>query len=278
MQAPKIIKQIPNQGVNERAAFGPFDLKEYIKTPDDSEISFSAEISGGEALPRGMICTADGLVTGIPAKDTQGNYEVVITAANEAGSVQATFQLSIMPNLSNKSSIEFLDDLKTQVWKALEHGMTAPPELDELLDRAITPLDIYYLLERWGTLTIYDAFNLEPPGEKKLIVLEGASEEFVTYDRGSCLVAAPKNLFSFERTLADGIASCEALAREAFKRNWTVELVGFEKYTRAAWVEIQNLSAKNNRKMEVLNYDPTPGDENLVRARADASTLQQKGV
>jgi hypothetical protein len=30
--------------------------------------------------------------------------------------------------------------------------------------------------------------------------------------------------------------------------------------------------------MEVLNYDPTPGDENLVRARADASTLQQKGV
>lgn len=274
MAAPVIIKQIPNQGVNERAAFGPFDLKEYIQVPEGSELFFSAELADGSMLPRGMICTMDGIVTGIPAKDTQGNYEIVIEAENEEGSVQAKFVLAIMPAIVNKNSQAYIDDLKNQIWLALENNQQAP-ELADLIDRAITPLDVYYLLERWGTLTIYDAFNLEPPGEKKLIVLEGASPHYLTYDRGSCLVAVPKELFSHERTLADGIATCAALAREAYKRNWTVELVGFEKYTRAAWIEIQHQSQKNNRKMEVLNYEPTTNDMKLQYMQAQAKSMQK---
>lgn len=269
MQVPVLIKEIPNQGVNERAAYGPFDLNEFIESPDGSPLTYQAEIAGGAALPKGLICTADGLVTGIPAKDTQGNYEIVINIANEAGKLQAKFVLTIAPNLAEKGTQAYVDELKTQIWQALEQDMPAP-ELADLLDRAVTPLDIYYLLERWGTLTIYDAFNLDPPGEKKLLVLDGASEHYLTYDRGSCLVACPKELFSHERTLADGIRTCEALAREAYKRDWTVELIGFEKLTRAAWVEIQHLGDKHNKKIEVINYNASAHDVKLYTERAHA--------
>lgn len=269
MQAPVLINQIPNQGVNERAAFGPFDLREYIHDPDGGQLVFSAEVSGGASLPKGMICTADGIVTGIPAKDTNGNYEIIIEAQNDAGSLKAKFVLTIMPAFVDKNTQAYADELKAQIWSALEHNQAAP-ELLELLDRAITPLDVYYLLERWGTLTIYDAFNLDPPGEKKLLVLEGASEHFLTYDRGSCLVACPKQLFSHERTLADGLRTSEALAREAYKRNWTVELIGFEKYARAAWVEIQHLGDKYNKKLEVINYNASVNDVKLYSERAYA--------
>jgi hypothetical protein len=267
MQGPVLIKQIPSQGVNERAAFGPFDLKEFINAPDGSAITFQAEISDGASLPKGMICTSDGIVTGIPAKDTRGNYEIIIHARNEGGSLDAKFVLSIQPNLADANTKLYVDELKQQIWQALDKNIQAP-EIAALMELAVTPLDVYYLLERWGTLTIYDAFNLEPPGEKNLLVLEGASEHFVTYDRGSCLVACPKELFSHERTLADGLRTAEALAREAYKRNWTVELIGFEKYTRAAWVEIQHLGQKNNRKMEILNYEPTNSDMRLQQMQA----------
>ena len=262
MQAPVIIKQLTTQGVNERAAYGPVDMNEFIKSPDGSTLRFQAEIANGASLPKGLICTSDGIFTGIPAKNTQGVYDVRVHAVNEAGSVELKFILNIQPNLAEDSSQSYIDELKQQIWLALEQNMPSP-DIADLLARAVTPSDVYYLLERWATLTIYDAFNLDAPGEKKLMVLEGASEHFLTYDRGSCLVACPKDLFSCERTLADGIHTAEALAREAYKRNWTVELIGFEKLTRAAWVEIQYLSDVNNRKMEILNYEPSDHDMKL---------------
>tara|TARA_R110000868_G_scaffold330887_11_gene591896 strand:+ start:199 stop:1032 length:834 start_codon:yes stop_codon:yes gene_type:complete len=269
MDAPALIKAIPSQGVNERAAFGPLDLTEFIQTPDGSDINFSAETAEGESLPKGMICTADGIVTGIPAKGTKGNYEIVVEAANEAGSIQAKFAFNIQPGIVRKDSQEYADELKQQVWQALEQNMPMP-ELQDILSNAVTPLDVYYLLERWATLTIYDAYNLDPPGEKHLIVLEGASEHYLTYDRGSCLVACPKDLFSHERTLADAIQTSQALAREAYQRQWVVELVGFEKLSRAAWVEFQHLGEKHNQKVEVLNYEPTTSDMKLYWERAQA--------
>jgi hypothetical protein len=279
MEAPVLIKAIPSQGVNERAAYGPFDLTEYIQVPDGGDLRFQAETADGSSLPKGLICTEDGIVTGIPAKGTQGNYEIVITAWNEAGSIQPHFMLSIQPALVRKNTQEYADDLKQQVWQALEQSMPVPelPELQELMERAVTPLDVYYLLERWATLTIYDAYNLDPPGEKNLLVLEGASEHFLTYDRGSCLVACPKDLFSHERTLADSIQTAQALAREAFKREWAVELIGFEKLTRAAWVEIQELCETQNKKIEVLNYQPTMNDMRIYQEKL-LGTVAPKNV
>jgi Putative Ig domain len=267
MEAPVLIQPIPDQGVNERAAYGPLDLTEYIQAPDGSELHFEAEIEGGSLLPGGMICTYDGIVTGIPAKKTAGSYKFVITASNEAGSVTAEFTLTIVSTHTNQGTQDYADELKKQIWEAIENEQPIP-DMSELLGREITEAEIQYLLERWASLTIYDAYNLDTPGVKNEIQLEGASEHYATYDRGCCLVAAPKDLFSHERTLADAIQTVQALAREAIRRDWVVELVGHAKLTRAAWVEIQAIAEQMNKNIDVLNYQPTSNDMRLYQERS----------
>ena len=260
MEAPVLLKPIPAQVINEQAAFNPFDLKRFIQTPDGSmDILFRAELKNGMSLPQGLICTTDGILTGIPAIGTQGNHEVVVTAENKAGSIKTEFIFRIKPSLLESSSASYANQLKSEVWQALEKQL-AIPNLDEIYAREFTPLDMYYLLERWGLLTMWDAFNLDPPAVKQLLQLPGTSEHYNVYDRGSCLIACPKDLFSHERTLEDGLQTARAMAREAYKRNWTVELIGFEKLARAAWVEFQHLGAQHGREVEVINYEPTDQD------------------
>jgi hypothetical protein len=262
MDAPVLIKPIPAQVVNERAAFGPFDLKEFIQVAEGSpKARFSAILKSGAALPTGMICTEDGIITGIPAKDTQGNYEIIISAENEAGDAQAEFVLAIKPSLVTSGN-EYMDKIKSQVWSALHQNLPIP-NIEEMYTQPITDLEIYYLLERWASITIWDAFNLELPAEKKILTLEGVSPHFDVYDRGSCLVATPKDLFSHERTIEDGLRTARVLAGEAYRRDWTVQLVGFEKLTRAAWVEFQRLGDVHGKRLEVVGYEPSLDDVKL---------------
>ena len=265
MEAPLIIKPIPPQVINEMASFSPFDLKDFIQSKDGA-LQFSAGLQDGKALPKGMICTSDGILTGIPAKGTQGNYDVVVTASNEAGSVTADFTLAIKPSLATSTEPDYIDKLKSQVWSALEKNMPIP-DLTAMLERDITPMDLYYLLERWGTLTIYDAFNLDPPGAKTALTLEGVSKHYDVFDRGSCVVMCPKDLFSHERTMEDGLQTSRAIAREVYKRGWTVELVGFDKLSRAAWVELQHLGDKFGKRLEIINFVPTSRDLDLYTSQ-----------
>lgn len=265
MDAPKLLTPIPAQVINEHAAFGPIDLKQYFKLPeDDATLYISASLRSGQALPDGLIVTEDGQFTGIPAQGTVGNYEVILSIESGAGISEASFSLTIKEAILTKDDgAEYLDQLKSQVWKALGESLPVP-DLKDLLERAVTPLDVYYLLERWGTLTIYDAYNLEPPGEKTALTLENASPHYFIYDRGSCLVSTPKDLFSHERTLADGLQSARVMAREAYKRGWAMELVGYEKYSRAAWVELQLLGEQHQKRAEVVNYNPSTHDVEIV--------------
>lgn len=267
MQTPPILqKPIPPQVINELAAYRPFDLKSYLKSPDESPLHFQAELLSGEPLPKGMICTSDGILTGIPGKGTQGNYEVRVTAKNDAGSIKTQFFLTIKPSLLN-TGMEFADQLKKQVWEALEKGMPIP-DLSELYDRPITPLDIYYLLERWGMLTIWDAYNLDPAGEKVLLNLEDASPHYNVYDRGSCLVATPKDLFSYERTLEDGLQTARAMAREVYRRGWAIQMAGFYKLMRATWIEIQQQVEQYGKPLEIINFAPDLKDIALFQRQA----------
>ena len=152
MAAPVVIAPIPAQIVNELASFGPFDLKKFIQAPDGAIVRFKAELKSGASLPTGMILTGDGILTGIPAKDTQGVHEIVVIAENDDGSIIATFPFTIKPTITNKEA-DNVDKLKSQVWEAL--GQNLPiPDLTELLNLPITALDVYYILESWGTLTI----------------------------------------------------------------------------------------------------------------------------
>jgi len=262
--AIKLEKPIPNQVINIGAAYGPFHLNNFFIP--QTGLRFHAELKNGNGLPAGLICTADGMLTGIPAKNTQGNYEVILTVEDAVGSINTNFFLTIKSALIAKGA-DYFDKLKAQVWQAVEQRLPVP-ELSDLLEKEITPLEINYLLERWGFIKIWDAFNLEPPSEFKLIQIEGVSEHYYVYDRGSCLVGFPKDLFSYERTLEDGMQTARAIAREAYKRQWTVELVGIDKLTRAAWVEIQHLGDTHGKRLEVINFSPTTDDIKIYNAQA----------
>jgi len=255
---------IPPQIVNEMASFGPLDLKGFIQSSD--LIRFSAELTTGESLPKGIILTSDGILTGIPAKGTQGLYEVIVTAENDTDTLNASFSFTVKPSLAN-SEADYIDKLKMQVWEAMQKNLPVP-ELQDLINLPLTKLDIYYILERWGTLTIWDAFNLDPPGEKHLLNLQGTSPHYNVYDRGSSLIMCPKDLFSEERTSRDAVQTAQAMAREIYKREWTIEMAGLDKWTKSAWVELQVLGDKYGKRIEIINY--TPSDEDLRTYRFSA--------
>lgn len=271
MEAPVLIQDIPPQVVNELAAYGPFDLTAYFKFPAGTAFFFQAEINTGEALPSGMICTEDGMLLGIPGKHTRRHYDLIIHVSNEAGAIQAPLSLTIKPT-PQLGDADYLDQLKAQVWEAVENNLPIP-DLGEIYGQEITALEIYYLLERWGILKIWDAFNLEPPGSAVLLQLDGVSEHYHVYDRGSCLMMAPKDLFSHERTVADGIRTAQVMAGEVYRRGWTVELSGFDKYTKAAWIELQLLGDQYGKRVDVINYSPSFDEMKLYNIQAVAKGI-----
>lgn len=275
LTSPFLIKIIPIILVNEGAACGPFDFNEFIQSPnvESGAIRFQAELSNGNPLPAGLICTANGTFSGIPAEGTHGHFTVVITAENDSGTPFRTeFELKIKARPAIHTE-EIGENLKSRIWEAL--GKDLPlPEISEIMNRPVTDADIYYLLQRYATLTIWDVYNLEPPTEKHLLSLEGCSKHFNIYDRGSCLVAGPKELFSHERTLEDALQTARVIAREVYKRGWVVEFAGFDKMVRASWIELQIMGDKHGKQIEVLHYTPSESDRKIYTARANMPGLQ----
>lgn len=274
---PIIVKPIPAQVINEGASFGPFNLNDYIQSPDaeSGPVRFLGELSNGASLPNGLICTQDGILSGIPAKDTQGIYDVVIVTENLSNiPVTAEFQLTIKERIAMDAPTEFFGDLKSRVWEAL--GKDLPlPDIGDIYNRPITAVEVYYLLQRFATMTIWDVYNLDPPGDKKILTLEGASKHYNIYDRGSCIVGVPKDLFSHERTLEDALQTSRAMAREVFDRNWTIEFAGFDKMVRGAWVELQVLGDKHGKQLEILHYTPSPEDLRIYTAKSSSPGMKQ---
>lgn len=271
-QLPVLIKPIPPQVVNEGAAFGPLNLNDFIKLSEGEtgSLQFYAELTDGRSLTQGLICTESGTLGGIPATGTEGFYEVVIHAKSPSGvELAAEVQLTVKERISMLEGHQYFTDLKAKIWEAL--GENSPlPEIESLLDRPLTLVEVYYLIQRFATMTIWDVHNLDLPGENVKLQVEGASPHFQIYDRGSCLVGAPVDLFSHERTLEDALQTARVMAREAYKRGWTVELTGFNKMVRATWVEIQLLAAKHGKPLEVLHYEPTEADQKLYLAEEQA--------
>jgi hypothetical protein len=270
-EPPVITTPIPAIVINEGAAYGPFDLKNHIQSPNDESgmLHFVAGLDSADSLPKGLICTDDGLFGGIPATGTIGDYRVVVIAENDSDDpLIAEFDLMIKPRIAIDDPT-VLANLKSDVWKALGENMPIP-EMDSLLNRPITAIEIYYLLQRFAVLTIWDIYNLEAPSEKTLLSLTDLNAHYHIYDRGSCLVAAPKDLFSHTRTLEHALQASRVLAREVYKRGWTIEFAGFNKMIRAAWVELQIEGDKNGKQLEIVHYSPTPDDLKLYGAQAQA--------
>jgi len=271
---PPIVKTpIPPVVINEGAAYGPLDLKDFIVSPDDlgGDVHFVAGLDSGDSLPDGLICTGSGFLGGIPAVGTIGSYKVVLIAENESEDPLITeFPLTIKARTALDDPT-LLTNLKAEVWKALEQNLPIP-DLKELLSRPVTADEIFYLLQRYATFTIWDIYNLDPPGEKVILNLPGASPHYVIYDCGSCIVGAPKDLYSHQRTLEDALQTSRVIAAEVYKRGWTIEFAGFGKMIRAAWIELQMLADKHGKQLEIVHFTPTQDDMKLYTAR-----VQNKG-
>jgi hypothetical protein len=92
-------------------------------------------------------------------------------------------------------------------------------------------------------------------------------------------VGAPVDLFSYERTLEDALQTARVMSQEVYRRGWTVELTGFNKMVRAAWVEIQVLVSTKGKPLEVLHYEPTEMDQKLCQAEEKRVRLKSgKGL
>jgi hypothetical protein len=274
-----LAKAIPDQVINEGAAYKPLDLKQFIQAQDArSQIRFQAELEDGRPLPQGMICTAEGVFTGIPARGTEGAYVVVLKAQDviEGDEFATRFNLLIKP-VNVATQHDLLKDLKAQIWEAVGKGQPLPvmPDLGGIFNWPVTPFDIYYLLERFAYLTIWDAYNMDAPGKAVPINLKGASEHYRIVDRGSCIVASPKDLFSDQRTPRDALITARAMAEEVYKRGWTIEFSGFDKMVRAAWVRLQVLGKQQGKYLEILHY-AAPAEDTVIYTKEIGALSDQK--
>lgn len=211
---------------------------------------------------------------------TQFNLEVLPAARPEDAwtpdtTLEDEFEQSIQLQTAEEEAL--LDELreaeakeghfseeKKAIWEAIIQGQTIP-ELKELIDRPISHQEIYYLLSRISYFVIWDANNPAPAGELHPLTLKGASDLFNVYDRGSCIVATPKQLFDHDRTLRHGIQTAQAMAGEVFLRGWRVEFGGFDKMVRAAWVEFELLSEKFGKPVAYSYFNPSEHDRDSLR-------------
>lgn len=278
MTSLSLAKIIPDQVINEGATYKPLDFKAFLESSNVLEqLQFQAELEDGRALPKGLICTREGVLSGIPAQGTEGSYKVVLKVTDiEGNQITAAFNLIIkLANVTQPHSL--LKELKQQVWAAVGQGQPIPtlPDTDHLLDCSVTPAEYYYLLERYAYLIIWDANNMSFPGRLVKLNLAGVSDKFQVYDRGSCIVASPKDLYRHDRTPHDALVTSRAMAEEVFKRGWIIEFSGFDKMVRAAWVRLQLLSAQHNKNVEILHYMPESEDR-LIYDREIAAQVSQK--
>lgn len=138
------------------------------------------------------------------------------------------------------------------------------------IQRPVTKADVYYFLQLFFPLKVWNAFDLSAPKAYKEIQIPGQSPHYRIVDGGSCLMMHPRELFSHERTINDGVQTAKALAHFAYDRMWTVEIAGFEKGQRAFWIYWQHLNIQNETELDILRYHPTLQDVRVYHHEAEA--------
>lgn len=271
---------------------------------------YTVEIENQGNLPPDLDYDITGMVYGQcrPPALASSPYRIEVTVSNGSASPLVTsFELEVLPalrpeeewqydetledefadavTLNDEEEREIFKTLKEElekegnfseekqaVWEAILQGQTIP-ELQALIDRPISHQEVYYLLSRISYFVIWDANNPAPAGALHALALQGASEHFNVYDRGSCIVATPKHLFDHNRTLQHGVHTAQAMAREVFQRGWTVEFGGFDKMVRAAWVKFEILSQEFGKPVSYSYFQPTPHDVDSLK-QAQSMRLQ----
>jgi hypothetical protein len=256
-QMLQLKQTIPPFKVNEGAEFDAVDLKDYIDNPGDHPLEFKVDTEESDLLPAGMVCAKNGVLSGAPiagvAKELSYKVVIVVTCG-DLTPLALDLEIAVYESIAAEGA-EFTD-LKN-FWQAFANDL-ALPDIKTILEREISPADIYYLLGRYGTLIVWNADDLRPAEGGELISIEGVSERYNVYDFEVALVASPKGLYDSKRNLKDGYQTAEAMINEVYKRKWNIEMAGYDKLVNTAWIEVQRLNDLHaDHKIEVYNYAPT---------------------
>lgn len=101
------------------------------------------------------------------------------------------------------------------------------------------------------------------------------SKHYQVYDRGSCIVGAPKDLYSYARTGQDSLITARAMAEEVYKRGWTIEFSGFDKMVRAAWVKLQIIGVQKGKHLDILHYT-APEEDGIIYNKEMSALAENK--
>lgn len=245
----------------------PFEINNYLDNPNNKTIEVTAALANGSPLPKGLKCSDDGKITGKPLKGTAAEqpYNVNIIVRDKSG-VGAIFPalLKIHTDESYQEDIKKRDDL-ANYWERLQQGLPLP-NIEEILNRKISKSDIYWLLGRFATLTVWNGDDLSSPQDGKIIIIKGASDKFNVYEfyndnrQAVAIVTSPKELFDHDRTMADAIQTAKAMAHNIKERGWNCEMAGFGIMTVALWMEVQHLNSiatEDQKKIDIYHYHPS---------------------
>jgi len=267
----EVLGKIDAIKVNEGSPIRPVDCKEFLNFDDQATLTFSAKLESGEALPTGLSITEDGILAGTPEKGSAKSgapYKIVAQVSDGEQTVELPIDLGVFKAYSGN---EFAAQ-REKVWQALAEQGVVPESLQAIITRPITSDDIYHLLERYASFTIWNADDLRLADNGKLLKVEGVSDHYHVYDFGVCLVATPKDLYSHDRVLSHAIDTAKAMVKEVYKRGWQVEFGGFDRMASAAWYEVREQNKQGQHQMEVRNYEP-PEVERVV-AQQQAQQLE----
>ncbi len=275
IEQPKLQQEYLEFLVRAGTEIPPIDLKKSIDNPQKIPLKFSAELSEGGELPASLTCSDDGVISGKAEKESGSflPYSIVVVAQNDTIE-PLTFDvyLHIEPLEGKEESVESGEapkepselefDLEQfdHYWQSFSDKLDLP-DLEELLTRRITRRDIYYFIDKFATLTVWNSDDYRPADDGVLIKINGASDHFMVYNFDVALVASPKDLFSTTRTPGDALQTARAMVQEAYSKKWNIELAGFDKMVSAAWVEAEWLNKnKAEYQMAVKNFIPNAND------------------
>lgn len=286
---PKLKKEYLEYVLIAGSEIPTVNLQREIENPSHVPLKFSAELSLGGELPVNLSCSEEGRITGTLEKNTATflPYSVLVVAQAE-GVEPLTFEvyLHVDPPLgaafetesgaelegeeaaltgdetAEPAEMEFNLEQFDQYWHLFSEKMDLP-DLEELLTRRVTPREIYYFINKFATLTVWNSDDFRPADNGKLLDILDENDQFLVYDFEVALVATPKELFSTSRTPKDARSVAAAMIQEAHHRKWNVELAGFDKMVSAAWVEAEYLNKTledAEYKMAVKNFIPSQED------------------
>lgn len=246
--------------LNELSEIEAIDLREFLKIPKGAGDLFFEVDEEGDRLPLGLLLSEAGVLSGKPAQGTSKPtaYEVAIVVQGEKVSpFLMTLKIKIDEAREPEGEEALWVNKLQNYWRSFANDLSLP-DIETILTREVSASDIYYLLERYGTLMIWNADDLRPADKGQLFAVEGISSRYNVYDFDVVLVATPKALYDPARTIKDGYITAEAMVNEIHKRAWNIEMAGHDKLMRRAWLEVQKLNRLGKgHHIEIHNYSPS---------------------